>query len=85
MGSKGTGIVDEMEQFPRIRAVLAEVLAEDACFKISDLAVSGSALLRLGFAPAPNLGKCLQWLLEQVQDERIPNEKDALLHAAKGF
>ena len=85
MGSKGTGIVDEMEQFPRIRAVLAEVLAEDACFKINDLAVSGSDLLRLGFAPDPNLGKCLQWLLEQVQDERIPNESDALLHAAEGF
>lgn len=85
MGSKGTGIPDEMEQFPRIRAVLAEVLAEDACFKISDLAVCGSDLLHLGFAPDPNLGKCLQWLLEQVQDERVPNDKEALLHAAKGF
>ena len=85
MGSKGTGIPEEMEQFPRIRAVLAQVLQEDACLKIADLAVTGNDLLQLGFAPDPNLGRCLQFLLEQVQDEQLPNEKEALLNAAKGY
>jgi hypothetical protein len=35
-------------------------------------------------APGPEIGKCLQWLLEQVQDEVLPNEKEALLGAVKG-
>lgn len=83
MGSKGTGIPDEMEQFPAIRAVLSEVLAENACLKISDLAVSGTDLLALGFAADPRLGKCLQQLLDCVQEETVPNQRDALLEKAK--
>ena len=85
MGSKGTGIPDEMEQFPAIRAILSEVLAESACLKITDLAVSGTDLLALGFPADPRLGKCLQWLLEQVQEETVPNQRDALLGKAKEF
>ena len=85
MGSKGTGIPDEMEQFPRIRAVLSEVLAENACLQIKDLAVSGQDLLRLGFKADPRLGACLQHLLEQVLDETLPNEQDALTQEAKRY
>ena len=85
MGSKGTGIPDEMEQFPRIRAVLSEVLAENACLQIKDLAVSGQDLLKLGFKADPRLGACLQHLLEQVLDETLPNEQDALTQEAKRY
>ena len=36
-------------------------------------------------APSPRLGECLQYLLHQVQDELLPNEKAALLSAATEF
>jgi tRNA nucleotidyltransferase (CCA-adding enzyme) len=85
MGSKGTGVQEEMEQFPLIRAVLAEVLAEDACFSIKDLAINGWDLQQAGFAPGPDIGKCLGWLLGQVQDEVLPNERQALLQTAKNL
>lgn len=83
MGSKGTGKPVEMEQFVKIRAVLAQVLAEDACFSIKDLAINGRDLQQLGIAPGPNMGKCLNWLLGQVQDEMLPNERQALLGAVQ--
>lgn len=82
MGSKGTGKPEEMAQFPQIRAVLAEVLAEDACFSIKDLAINGWDLQQAGFAPGPDIGKCLSWLLGQVQDEVLPNERQVLLRTA---
>ena len=83
MGSKGTGKPEEMEQFPKIRALLGEVLAEDTCFRIKDLAVNGWDLQQAGFAPGPDIGKCLSWLLGQVQDEVLPNERAVLLRTAR--
>ena len=83
MGSKGTGIPDEMAQFPHIRQLLNEILAEDACFSIKDLAINGWDLQQAGFAPGPDIGKCLSWLLGQVQDEVLPNQRDVLLRSVK--
>ena len=68
-----------------VRDRLTEIQAEAACLTIGDLQVRGSDLIATGFAPGPELGKCLQWLLEQVQDEILPNEKQALLAAAAKF
>lgn len=83
MSSKGTGKPTEMEQFAQLRTILAQVLAEDACFSIKDLAVNGRDLQQQGIAPGPDMGKCLNWLLGQVQDEMLPNERQALLDAVK--
>ena len=83
MGSKGTGKPQEMEQFPLLRQLIAEILAEDTCFSIKDLAVNGWDLQQAGFAPGPDIGKCLHWLLGQVQDEVLPNKHDVLLQTAK--
>ena len=60
-----------------------EILREDACFSIKDLAVNGWDLQQLGFPAGPAIGKTLSRLLEQVQDEKLPNDKEALLQAAK--
>lgn len=83
MGSKGRGIPEEMEQFPRIRSLLEEIAKEDACFSIKDLAVNGWDLQQLGLPAGPDMGKCLGWLLGQVQDEVLPNERTALLDTVR--
>lgn len=85
MGSKGTGNPEEREIFPQIRAILEEIQAENACLRIKDLAIDGRDLMELGFVPGKALGQCLQRLLEQVLDEQLPNEPQALLLAAKDF
>ncbi len=81
----GKGVVDSDPGFDRIEGLLQEILAEDACFSLKDLAVNGQDLITLGFTPGPAIGKCLAQLLEQVQDEILPNEKAALLTAAKNI
>ena len=78
MGSKGTGEDDGSAVFSEVRELLAELKAEDACLGLKDLAVNGNDLMALGYR-GKAIGICLNALLEQVVDERMPNEKNALL------
>lgn len=78
MGSKGTGKPENMEQFDRIRAILEQIRRENACLSLKDLAVNGRDLMALGLE-GPQIGRCLNALLEQVLEERLPNDRTALL------
>ena len=80
--SKGVSKEGELQQFDALQACFAAVLEEKACLSIADLAVGGHELMQLGLS-GPAIGQTLQALLEQVMDEQLPNEKEALLDAAK--
>ena len=82
MGSKGTGKPAELKQFSQIRGLIREIREENACLSLKDLAVNGRDLMTLGFQ-GKAVGTCLNRLLELVVDEVLPNEKEALLTAAK--
>ena len=82
-GGKGTD--EDGGHFPVVHSLLQEILAENACLTVKDLQVDGRDLMSIGFPAGRSLGLCLSYLLEQVQDEYIPNEKAALLDAAKAF
>ena len=82
MGSKGTGKPAELTQFAQIRQILSEIEAENACLSLKDLAVDGHDLMALGIT-GRQIGLTLNRLLELVMDEKLPNEKNALLDAAK--
>ena len=78
---KGTG-GEESGDFSEIRRILREIEAEDACLSLKDLTVNGHDLMAAGFT-GPAIGSTLNHLLRLVLDEQIPNEKDALLQAAR--
>ena len=78
MGSKGTGEDDGSTVFAAVQQLLADLKAEDACLSLKDLAVNGTDLITLGFQ-GKEVGACLSALLEQVIEERLPNERNALL------
>ena len=78
----GTGTHAD-DRFTEISTLIDEILQEQACLTLRDLAINGRDLQKIGFAPGKEMGACLQSLLEQVQDETLPNEKAALLSAAK--
>ena len=62
--------------------MLAQILEENTCLTVRDLAISGHDLMALGFA-GPAIGACMNELLAMVLDETIPNEKAALNAAAR--
>lgn len=78
-GGKG---VEASEDQAEIRRLLAEILAEESCLGLKDLAVNGRDLMALGYV-GPEIGRMLQRLLERVLDEQIPNDGAALLAAAE--
>ena len=77
-GGKGVARPDKLERFAAIRALMQTIQAENACLKVTDLAVSGHDLMALGYS-GPAIGKALSALLEAVLNEEIPNEKAPLL------
>ena len=77
-GGKGTENPKDNPYFSGIAALIREILAEDACLQIKDLAVNGHDLMALGLS-GKTIGQMLNRLLELVLDEEIQNEKAALL------
>ena len=76
------GVTGDTADFAAVEGVLEEIFSENACLSIKDLAVNGHDLMRLGFT-GPAIGQALQFLLDGVLDDRLPNEKAALINALK--
>lgn len=81
--SKGVPGDNAHLDFDAVERVIEKILAENACPRLSDLAVKGNDLMELGFAPGPRLGQVLETLLDLVLEGDLPNEKEALLQKAK--
>ena len=73
------------EAFAALQAEAEQLTAENACCRVSQLAVNGRDLMAAGVRPGPGLRQVLNALLEAVITEQTPNEKDALLAAAAQF
>ena len=80
--SKGTAQSGENDKYIQILDVLEEIRSEDGCLSLKDLAVNGNDLVRIGFSGRA-IGLMLNWLLEQVMEETLPNERDVLLAWAR--
>ena len=71
--------------FAALRAEAEQLTAENACCRVSQLAVNGRDLMAAGVRPGPGLRQVLNVLLEAVITGQTPNEKDALLAATAQF
>ena len=71
------------EYYNSLESIAKDILARQACFSLKDLAINGNDLLSIGIRPGKSMGLLLKQLLEEVIQEKIPNEKDALLKQAQ--
>ena len=76
---------EEKETFDALRTEAEALTAENACCRVSQLAVNGRDLMAAGVAPGPGLRRVLEALLEKVITGRVPNEKAELLAFAAKF
>lgn len=72
-----------MEKVAKLRQIGQEVLAENQCFSLRDLAVDGRDLIAAGMKPGPEMGRVLNTLLDRVIEDPSLNEKDTLLELSK--
>ena len=71
-------------EIDKAEAILDQLLAEGACVSLRQLAVNGRDLLALGLS-GPAVGRILRTLLDAVLDETLPNQRAALLAAARNY
>lgn len=69
--------LDKLDKFD----IIAKEIIEENCFTLSSLNVNGSDLISLGFY-GKEIGNTLNTLLLEVIEEKLPNEKEALLKRA---
>ena len=69
---------DRLAHFGRLEALLDEVLAQDACFSVKKLALNGNDLKALGLRGRA-IGQAQRRLVDAVIDEKVENEREALL------
>ena len=79
----GNATDELIHKFDRIRDRIHMLVDEETCFRISDLDLDGRDLIDAGIAEGPAIGHVLDRLLEQVVDGNLPNEKAALIEAAR--
>lgn len=70
------------QEVGRAEEIIADLLAQESCFTIRQLAVDGRDLMELGLQGAA-IGAMLERLLTQVVDGVLPNERTALLRWAE--
>lgn len=69
---------DRLEVYRQAEQALDEILQEDACFCLKDLAINGRDLIDMGLR-GKQIGTALEACLHAVIEEQAPNEREALL------
>ena len=76
---------ERKDEFTALQKEAETLTAQNACCRVSQLAVNGRDLMAAGVAPGPGLRRVLEALLEEVITGRLPNEKAELLAFATKF
>lgn len=76
-------IYDRSEHFDTVERIAEEIIEEGECISLKSLAVNGSDLMSAGFPKGRLIGEILDHLLISVIEEKIENNKEALLNEAK--
>ncbi len=74
---------DKLERIDACEAKLDALIRAQACFSLAALAVNGADLMNIGIAQGKRVGEALKWLLDQVLDGALPNDRVSLLAAAR--
>ena len=73
----------KLEVLDKTYEIGREIIRQNECFKISDLAINGDDLKKAGIKEGKEIGGILNKLLSMVISEEIKNDKTILLEKAK--
>lgn len=78
-------IKESLDLLHDIEKILNNVIAENSCFSLKDLAVNGGDLISLGIPKGKVIGTILNQLLDLILNEEIENNKEILIEKIKCF
>lgn len=70
---------EKLEWIDRVRGLYEEILKDNECLSIKDLAVTGRDLIDAGYQPGPELGRMLNQMLQEVLEHPEHNTREYLL------
>ena len=59
-------------------AIIDDVIREEQCFSIKDLAIDGNDIIKLGIPEGVEIGRVLRSLLDKVINNELVNETETL-------
>lgn len=74
--------VERLSEMYKAERVLEDLLKNEGRLSLKSMAVSGEDLKAAGIPQGKEMGNILKRLLDEVSDEKIPNEKNALVKRA---
>ncbi len=75
----------KLKKLENIEKIKKQVFQESQCYSLKDLAVNGRDLIEVGIQDGKKIGEILEWLLEQVIENRLENKRGDLIEAAKSI
>lgn len=72
---------EKLRLIENVSAEYRRIISEEACIKLADLDINGNDLINLGFS-GREIGKALDYLLQEVVYDRLINNKEVLIKAA---
>lgn len=74
---------EKLKRLQEIKSIYNEILAEEQCLSLKDLAVNGRDIMSLNVKQGREIGNILHTLFNMVVAESVPNEYNALMEKAK--
>lgn len=74
-----------IERCQVLRTILDEVIAQEQCFSLKHLAISGADILALGVPQGKQIGEVLNKILDEVIAGELVNERTVLLDRARNL
>ena len=73
---------ERLEILKDVSGIIDEIIEQQQCFSLKDLAVTGREIMEIGIPPGPQMGKMLKLLVDMVIDEQVDNNKEELINVA---
>lgn len=74
-----------LEHLDHIGTKLDKIIADNQCFKLKNLAITGKDLIKMGIPQGKEIGYILSDLLTKVIDGDIENDREVLIACVKGI
>lgn len=86
-GLAGAGLYDAgtLSDIELMGSLYKEILKDDDCISMKDMAIKGADLLNCGFEKGKKMGEVLSLLFQQVLDDPSLNQYDTLISMAKDY
>ena len=76
-------LTERQEMISEIKEIGHELIESEGELSLKTLNISGRDLIELGYEEGPEIGEILDYLLTEVSEEKIANDRDALMDVAK--